>query len=855
MRSSILQGGNIIDINNLEIPTSNKTDNLSIPTNTDTLRSDRHALTRPLSRNRRLQGTNKHSKRRKRKCFNSKNWLLNNNMVTNLSSVTLTLDEISVLNKGLGFVPSHIKPKFKTINDDLLRFERKLQLHYHFNKKKDLDCMTVEPFIKKKFEGNSTWWPRILNPHITKLCYNLKEFIFNVSNHSGTTRNLSIQETKALNSLKSNTNIIFKKADKGGGIVCLDRSDYLDKVNSLLNDTQTYIQTDINDTLNVKADSDKLLKNLRSLGFLSDKQFYFLTNFEARCPLFYGIPKLHKENFPLRPIVSQTDGPTSRLNLLVDSYLRTAESQIPFLLQDTTAFLQLIEKNKICTPDTFLVTMDVTSLYTNIPHEEGCRFVCEFYEETLQFWMDPEIPPIPSQILFELMMFILKNCTFEFHDNFYKQLFGTTMGASFSVKFANIYMFIWFRKHIASYKGISPQFLARLIDDVFFFWTDSEETLKAFIEYLNNCHDTIKFEATYSHNRVHFLDTVIYIQENQLKSTVYIKPSDKKQYLHFTSHHPPHVMQAIPFSQALRYRRIIDDDQIFDKEILSLSKFFLNRGYPRKLLHECFEKVRTIDRNSTLIYKGSIEKQLSFDKFLKGKSFLPLIIHYNFGYKSSNIFDFLHFLWEQLIQGDETLNKVFQHEFPQVVYKRGTTLQNLLISSKFSSPLDSQDIENIKILKALELENKMLSFELDTQKVLPCNVPRCKCCYQILSTSVYFNSTKTQQFEITSDFNCCSSDVLYLISCLKCDKLYVGQTGRPLKQRLNNHRSDISLKKNTAVALHFNEPTHKLSDLKITPILDISQLNFDQRSHLEFEHMKMLDTIYPKGLNLYPILK
>ena len=82
---------------------------------------------------RRLFGRTKSIKRKnRRKAIRNSN-IINNNVVINLSSHVLSIAELSIINKGLGFVPTHLKPKFKTNNDDILRFERKLQLHFYFN--------------------------------------------------------------------------------------------------------------------------------------------------------------------------------------------------------------------------------------------------------------------------------------------------------------------------------------------------------------------------------------------------------------------------------------------------------------------------------------------------------------------------------------------------------------------------------------------------------------------------------------------------------------------------------------------------------------------------------------------------
>ena len=111
-----------------------------------------------------------------------------------------------------------------------------------------------------------------------------------------------------------------------------------------------------------KYQADSILLTLLNQEYITKKQYTNLTQFVPRMPIFYGIPKIHKPNNPLRPIVSQTNGPTSSISKYVDKLLEVAEKQIPCLLQDTTAFLQLIDQHKHITPNTILVTLDVISL-------------------------------------------------------------------------------------------------------------------------------------------------------------------------------------------------------------------------------------------------------------------------------------------------------------------------------------------------------------------------------------------------------------------------------------------------------------------------------------------------------------
>ena len=128
-------------------------------------------------------------------------------------------------------------------------------------------------------------------------------------------------------------------------------------------------------------------------------------------------------------------------------------------------------------------------------------------------------------------------------------------------------------------------------------------------------------------------------------------------------------------------------------------------------------------------------------------------------------------------------------------------------------------------------------------------VSRCLCCEHIQCTSSFTGTDCSQKFNTEGSFNCNSTDIIYVITCSKCRIQYVGQTGRRLKDRLNNHWSDIRLNKATAIAKHFNLPRHTCQDLKIVPIFSLINKNFDEKLSIEKQYMRTLNTIYPHGLN------
>lgn len=665
------------------------------------------------------------------------------------------------------------------------------------------------------------------------------------------------EEIKALNELHNNDEIIIKKGDKGAGIVIMDRSDYEHKIYDLLSDSTTYTLIENDITEEIKKATDMQLKELEHKGYLSQKQYKNLTNYKAQCPKFYGVPKVHKLNCPLRPIVSQMNGPTRKLHDLLDTYLAVAEKQIPYLLQDTTAFLNLLnQKQHQLTEQSILVTFDVVSLYTNIPQDEGTAEVSSFYEETLNKWTHDKcnVKPIQSEELAKLLLFTLQSTVFKFQDKYYKQNYGCTMGAQSSVKFANIYMHKFLTKFQTQYNNYLPDFLARLVDDIFTIWNSDLQSLLSFTEALNSFHPTIKFELKYSYTDIQFLDTIVYIENNKLKTKLYIKPTDKKQYLHFTSSHPQYTKTAIPYSQALRYRRIITEDSILQTELAQLQHKFSARQYPKKQTSVQISKALSLPREHTLIYKTKEQRKQDFQKFLKGDAFLPLIVTYHPSLqinRSSNIRKTLLEYWQTLLSNDSELEAVFTGSLPQIVYKKHKTLSTYLTSAehppRWQQLLDKQDKQNINTLVELIQDNK-------TQAVTKCNHPRCKCCTHITDFSHLPIFQKFPPISTTNIFTCNSQNIIYVIHCSKCHLNYVGETRRPLRERLNNHRSTIVNNKKTAIAIHFNLPQHNILNLQIMPVEQLLVNSDNERKAAETRWIKKLQSIYPLGLNNYPIL-
>ena len=139
------------------------------------------------------------------------------------------------------------------------------------------------------------------------------------------------------------------------------------------------------------------------------------------------------------------------------------------------------------------------------------------------------------------------------------------------------------------------------IDDIFFIWTSDEESLTRFIDHMNSFHRTIKFTSEYSTTETHFLDVVICKEENGLTTDLFVKPTDKHQYLPWTSCHPRHCKTSIAYSQALRLRQICSNDFLRHSQILKTH--LVSRSHSSWAVHQAIKKVKSMPRLSILSEK------------------------------------------------------------------------------------------------------------------------------------------------------------------------------------------------------------------------------------------------------------
>jgi len=138
---------------------------------------------------------------------------------------------------------------------------------------------------------------------------------------------------------------------------------------------------------------------------------------------------------------------------------------------------------------------------------------------------DPQQPP--AKTLRHMLEMILKLNVLEFDRKYYLQTFGTSMGKSFTLSYANIFMGSFEHSMLESYR-IKPKYHKRLIDDIFMIVNDETELVE-FISHMNSQNTSIKFTHEYSREEITFLDVTVYKHPKnnvKLQLKTFVKPTN-----------------------------------------------------------------------------------------------------------------------------------------------------------------------------------------------------------------------------------------------------------------------------------------------------------------------------------------
>ena len=281
--------------------------------------------------------------------------------------------------KGLKFITTPQPTNREIIYKSYLDYRRKMNLRYFFRDSNINNQFFHTLKLKSSFEPPLPDNENVLE-HITQVYREIR-----ITSHiqATITKIYSSEQISAINNLQKNNNFTVKPGDKGGAIVLWPRDDYVREASKQLTNTTHYSNLLTNTISGLITNRRKFVLHYYQLGLFDCTTFKFLQPpTPTNTPTLYPQPEIHKSGNPGSLIIFGCDGPTVRLSKYTDHFLKPLVSNISSYVKDSPDFLSLLFKyNHNLPTNIILLTIDVKSLYTNIPHVEGIKAAIDYLNE------------------------------------------------------------------------------------------------------------------------------------------------------------------------------------------------------------------------------------------------------------------------------------------------------------------------------------------------------------------------------------------------------------------------------------------------------------------------------------------
>lgn len=432
---------------------------------------------------------------------------------------------------------------------------------------------------------------RMVPQHVLNRCKLLRNVIISKlrqCNSCYPNDNLSPPERAELNVLASRRDIVVTPVDKGGKWCIIPKDEYLNEGYRQLSNDGFYLPT--TDSL-----SDRTGMKLRQfLNYLHKRRFITLRELRGLLPptqprerSFYLLPKIHKPTWPTslmppgRPIVSDCDSISRKCASFVEFFLAPVARSLPSYVRDSLHVISII-KDLVLNDNAILFTLDVRSLYTNIPNIRGIEAVGRAFHT----FKDERRPDLT---VLSMMRLLLTSNDFLFNNERFLQINGTAMGCAFGGSYASIFLGEWENK--ITDLPLRPSLWIRYIDDVFGIWNHSEDDFLNFVNIVNNFDVNIHVDMSFNRFSIRFLDLELYKCNNRLCYRIGFKATDSFRILTSDSYHPPHVFENIIYGQLYRFITRSSTYEDFKSTKKIVQKHWRNQGYSRSFIRSNVKKV------------------------------------------------------------------------------------------------------------------------------------------------------------------------------------------------------------------------------------------------------------------------
>ena len=500
---------------------------------------------------------------------------------------------------------------------------------------------------------------------------------------------------------------------------------YQQKVADILTNSENYELVNMTAGMLEKKVTAEL--NMKSLKRLPADVYAGLFPKETRLPDFYGLPKIHKSNAPLRPVVAAYDSPLTAISILLERILHQllpfVPAHIPNTVGATLSLKNTFQSLKV-PPGAIIVTMDVVAMYPSIPIEDGISAVIS---KLRQHEEDIDTLGLPLEDIESLLRFVLTNNFFKFGDKVYRQKTGVAMGNHLAPPLAIVFMDRLESRMLQSAEA-RPEVYHRYVDDCLMVWCHGEAELRRFVDHCNRQHPSIRFtwESSLNGEPVNFMDmSICILPDYRLQYELYQKSTNSGINLNFESCIPQHIKRSVAAQQFRRASMLSSDPTAEQRSKEKIKVLLESNNFPPSEV----KKAETVSR-------GPHAKHRKQDQ-------CKIILR-------------LPFCSDGLDRKIRRL--VRKSRLPiMVTYKHGASIQEKLVRSAL---LPRTCTVHDKFLEQRNLEKR------------PRGKPRddCTSCKAGLDPKL-----------------CDRQGAVYLLTCRLCSEEYVGESHRAIRTRIAEH--------------------------------------------------------------------
>ena len=424
--------------------------------------------------------------------------------------------------------------------------------------------------------------------------------------------NLNEEEHQALKQLKEDKSVVLLKADKGNAIVIMDKNDYYKKVKELLTDHTKFTPVKEDETDDDEVLMNRRLTQLKKNKKISTQEYNALFTSGSSIPVLYCTVKTHKENFPLRPIVSMCNASNYKLASYLANMLKKCEEKNTSNIKDSFQFVKSLKYIKIANDET-MISFDIQSLYPNVPVEEAIDIAVKLIWEKNKAIKFTKITKHELYILFNLAV---RNVHFRFFNQYFRQIDGIAMGSPLAPVLANLFVTQLEEEKINRITKNKVRIWFRYVDDIFAIVKGKDIEIHEILEGINKIHKNIKFTIEFEQdNSITFLNVNIKRKGSRLETSVHRKKTNTNLYLKWDACLPRYQKLGLITSLVTRACRICSLKEILNQEIEHIKKILTHNGYPRYIVNKkiknaiCKEKhkERGQQANNTLTTTSTAE--------------------------------------------------------------------------------------------------------------------------------------------------------------------------------------------------------------------------------------------------------